>query len=211
MTQEITWQPRQPTSYYMTVQSIEAQVLPNLRFLRATAAAGGIGDDHSGRPLNSSISVSEDWNRYLSAKIDAWERTLLWSSPTDRDEVAKELVSSFIGEDSIYGAHLSDNVDEFKEEYEKRWDATDGPATELANEWAEGISLDLGANGPIILASLGFAAVGPMTALGPTLFTAATVAQAGLVYASEARLLPYVENDVQGGSCLLYTSPSPRD
>ena len=39
-----------------------------------------------------------------------------------------------------------------------------------------------------------------MTALGPTLFTAATVAQAGLVYASEARLLPYVENDVQGGS-----------
>ena len=81
VTREITWQPRQPTSYYMTVQSIEAQVLPNLRFLRATAAAGGIGLDHSGRPpLNSSISVSEDWNRYLSAKIDAWERTLLWLS-----------------------------------------------------------------------------------------------------------------------------------
>ena len=200
VTQEITWQPRQPTSYYMTVQSIEAQVLPNLRFLRATAAVGGIGDDHSGRPLDSSISVSEDWNRYLSAKIDAWERILLWSSPTDRDEVAKKLVSSFIGEDSVYGAHLSDNVDAFKEEYEKRWDATDGPATELANEWAEGILLDLGANGPIILASLGYAAFGPMTALGPALFTAATVAQAGLVYASEARLLPYVENDVQGGS-----------
>ena len=200
-TPEITWQPRQPTSYYMTVQSIEAQVLPNLRFLRATAAAGGIALDHSERPLNSSISVSEDWNRYLSAKIDAWERTLLWSSPTDRDDVAKELVSSFTGEDSIYGAHLRDNVAEFKEEYEKRWDATDGPATELANEWAEGILLDLGANGPIILASLGFALRGgPMTALGPTLFTAATAAQAGLVYASEARLLPYVENDVQGGS-----------
>lgn len=37
VSQSITWQPRQPTSYYMTVQSIEAQVLPNLRFLRATA------------------------------------------------------------------------------------------------------------------------------------------------------------------------------
>jgi hypothetical protein len=200
VTQEITWQPRQPTSYYMTVQSIEAQVLPNLRFLRATAAAGGIGEDHSGRTLDSSISVSEDWNRYLGAKIEAWERTLLWSTPTDRDEVAKELVSSFTGEDSIYGAHLSENVKTFKEEYEKRWDATDGPATALANEWAEGILLDLGANGPIILASLGFAAFGPTTALGPTLFTAATAGQAALVYASEARLLPYVENDVQGGS-----------
>ena len=199
VTQEITWQPRQPTSYYMTVHSIEAQVLPNLRFLRATAAAGGIGEDHSGRALNSSISVSEDWDRYLSAKIEAWERTLLWSSPTDRDDV-NELVSSFTGEDSIYGAHLSENVKTFKEEYEKRWDATDGPATALANEWAEGILLDLGANGPIILASLGFAAFGPTTALGPVLFGAATAGQAALVYASEARLLPYVENDVQGGS-----------
>ena len=200
VTGAITWQPRQPTSYYMTVQSIEAQVLPNLKFLRTTVAAGSIGGDSSGRPLNTSLSISEDWDRYLSLKIDAWERTLHWSSPTDRDEVAKKLFSSFTGEDSIYGSHLSKNIAEFKDNYEKRWDATDGPATALANEWAEGILLDLGANAPIILASLGFAAFGPATAVGPTLFAAATLAQAGLVYVSEARLLPYVETDVQGAS-----------
>ena len=199
VTQAITWQPRQPTSYYMTVQSIEAQVLPNLRFLRATAAAGGILKDHSGIPNESSHSIPKLWGDYLGKKIDAWERILHWSSPTERVSV-DEIFSSFTGQKSIYGAHLSDNIAEFEEAYEKKWDASDGPATELATEWANGILLDIGANAPIILASLPYAAFGPTTALAPALFTVATAGQAALVYASEARLLPYAETDVPGAS-----------
>ena len=199
VTQAVTWQPRRPTSYYMTVQSIEARVLPNLRFLQVISRAGGIAEDSSGIPNASGHSVTKVWSDYLRTKIDAWERILHWSSPTERDSI-DEIFSSLTGHKSIYGAHLSENVAEFEEAYEKRWDATDGPATELANEWAEGILLDTGANAPMILAALPYAALGPMTALAPVLFTAATAGQGALVYASEARLLPYAETDVPGAS-----------
>ena len=44
---EITWLPRKPTSYIMSVASIETQVVPNLYYLRSLVKEGGIAADGS--------------------------------------------------------------------------------------------------------------------------------------------------------------------
>ena len=91
---EITWLPRKPTSYIMSVASIETQVVPNLYYLRSLVKEGGIAADGSemlydcdsgATSKEMSKCTKEDqleaWMQYLDEKIDLWRRTLEWSSP----------------------------------------------------------------------------------------------------------------------------------
>jgi len=71
----ITWMPRKPTSYIFTVHSIEAKVIPNLRYLLSVVESGLIvGDD--------SKMEAPNWPQYITDRINVWQRTLLWASPT---------------------------------------------------------------------------------------------------------------------------------
>ena len=205
---QVTWLPRKPTTYFLTVQSIEAQVLPNLKFLRSVAAAGAVNGnaliDLSGRPRSDALSPSEDWQQYIKQKIAAWERTLEWSSPSAPENL-EALETSYSGEKSIFGERLKKKIghkgdtNTFAGELKRDWSAADGPATELANAWAEGIALDLGQAWPVILTSTAFK--DPMTkGVVAASVLLSVLLMAPLAYASEARLLPYIENAAQGGS-----------
>ena len=91
---EITWLPRKPTSYIMSVASIETQVMPNLYYLRTLVQEGGIEADGSEMFYDCASGATskemtkctkedqiEAWMQYLDNKIDLWRRTLEWSSP----------------------------------------------------------------------------------------------------------------------------------
>ena len=200
----ITWLPRKPTTYIMTVHSIHNQVLPNLKFLRSLVKRGYVKRDNSGMPMGT------DWTAYLNNKIVAWERTLLWSSPEvesdggtyDYNKNIKD--SSIAGAGSIFDQTTDINMQGYRE---KRDADLTSVATDLANEWAAGTAMDytqvgimgapMIAAGPAGIGALAIAAI-PAALLGPT------------AYLSEARILPYINNG-GGQSISLFHERWPKD
>jgi len=162
----ITWLPRKPTSYVFIVATIEQQVLPNLRFLLSTVLAGGVledssdmafpcdanGDDDTGPIGNcTQTEIIDNWSEYLAERIDGWERTLQWSSPsifklvTGEGESKQEKktyksierISAPMDDDaSVFGqnmaaktkyftdAFIDTPIDDVMEDLKKTWDAS---------------------------------------------------------------------------------------
>ena len=188
----ITWLPRKPTTYVLTTHTIEATVVPNLKFLLATVQSGGVDaeSDNSGKPTDVS------WKEYLSGKIASWERTLNWASPIDASNIAVALT----GAESIYGRNLETKLNDnggwgYNELFTRDADYSTA-ATDLANEWAAAIGIDLGSNAPLLAAGVAFFPIVPVLLIQPALFTVGA-------YVQEARLLPYMQragddNPVQG-------------
>ena len=129
---ETTWSARKPTSYALTVQSIEKQIMPNLQFLlRANEAKG----DYE---WNNTL----DWKRYIQGRIDAWSRTLEWSMPTSG--------APYIGDSSVFQHNIDAKFGHYDDEYEAKWTGgSSGVLSDLQREWAEASALDLKANGII--------------------------------------------------------------
>jgi hypothetical protein len=85
----IVWLPRKPTSYVFSVHSIESQIMPNLQYLLSVVREGKIAEDGSkmqyvkaceGEKCTKKEQVAA-WTSYLVDRLDAWKRTLQWSSP----------------------------------------------------------------------------------------------------------------------------------
>ena len=74
--------------------------------------------------------VNEDWKVYIQRKIDAWKRTLEWSSPSDKDDVSG-LIGTFTGSDSVIGEHVASNMQDFADEFHRDLSSKKGPAFEL--------------------------------------------------------------------------------
>ena len=190
----ITWMPRKPTSYVVNVHEIEAKIIPNLKFLQSAALKGNIAVDNSLRPLdvnvNSVRAVNDDWAAYIARKIDAWNRTLSWSSPVD-DAALNSILGSYTGPESMIGSLLGEKIEEYTEHFEETevWSLKDGPMFDLAKEWMEYASLEAAQVAPALAGS---ALISPSTAGMLTLYTAIS---GPLVFASEARLLPFMEYD----------------
>jgi len=180
----ITWLPRKPTTYVMTAHSIEAQVVPNLKFLLASVSANGVASDTSGKP--SSVS----WTDYLSGKIASWERTLAWSSPLD----ASAIQGSLTGGDSIYGKNLKKKMSDnngygYNQLFNQERDYST-VATDLANEWASAVGIDFAQAAPMY--AVAYATMFPLSA---ALLVAQTALFGVSSYVQEARLLPYIRSD----------------
>ena len=201
----ITWLPRKPTTYVMTVHSIQNQVLPNLKFLRQLVKRGYVEKDNSGMPPGT------DWTAYLNNKIAAWERTLLWSSPEVESDGGTYDYNKNIKDSSIAGAGsiFDQTTDVNMQGYREKRDADlTSVATDLANEWAAGTLMDytqvgimgapmIAASGPAAIAGMAMTAI-PAALLGPT------------AYLSEARILPYINNG--GGPAIsLFHERWPKD
>jgi hypothetical protein len=122
---ETTWSARKPTSYALTVQSIEKQIMPNLQFLlRANEAKG----DYE---WNNTL----DWKRYIQGRIDAWSRTLEWSMPTSG--------APYIGDSSVFQHNIDAKFGHYDDEYEAKWTGgSSGVLSDLQREWTEAYTLD---------------------------------------------------------------------
>jgi len=182
----VTWLPRKPTTYVLAVHSIENAVVPNLKFLLATVKNGGVKTE-----IDESGMVHTSWDEYLTKKIQSWERTLHWSSPLSSDGL--DISGSLTGKESIYDKNFEAKMNDnnglgYNELFEKKYDAVDGPATELANEWAAAMGIDVAQGSPIILLST----LTPITGL---FVTSQTALLGPLAYVSEARILPYIRSD----------------
>ena len=179
----ITWMPRKPTTYLMSVHSIESQVLPNLKYLLSLVNRGYVEADYSGL-------TGSDWTTYLKTKIVAWQRTLLWSSPEvalsggldDYNKYVKD--SAFAGAGALFKSSISEQLSTYK----ANRDAKDSKnLIDLANEWASYTPYDiLGTSGvaaPMMAMSMGAGVL----MLG---FTSAMSSLLGpSVYLNAARLL----------------------
>jgi len=189
---ELSWYPRKPTSYVVIAHAIESQIIPNLKFLLTKASEGSIKEDNSLRPLSAGTDstemkqVNEDWKAYIQRKIDAWKRTLEWSSPIDKNDVG-ELIGTFTGSDSVIGEHVASNIQDFADEFHRDLSSKRGPAFELVEAWGQGVGVDF--------AQAGIAAVG--TSLNTP--AAALLDGIGLsipgAYSSVKRLLPFIDED----------------
>ena len=99
------------------------------------------------RPLSAGTNptemeqVNEDWKAYIQVKIDAWKRTLEWSSPSDRDDVS-DLIGTFTGSDSVIGQHVASNIQDFADEFHRDLSSATGPAFELVEAWGRGVGVD---------------------------------------------------------------------
>jgi len=179
----ITWLPRKPTTYVLMVHSIESQILPNLKFLLATAVDSSIVD--------MSGKVSEiDWADYIKRKISSWERTLRWATP----ENTTSIQASLTGSDSVFGKNLEAKMNNnagwgYNELFTQDDDFRD-VAMDLANEWASSIGIDLQQLTPMYL--LASATTSPTT---PPLLMTQTAALGPLAYVQAERLLPHMRND----------------
>lgn len=179
----ITWLPRKPTTYVLMIHSIEAQILPNLKFLLATAASSSFTDASGKAP-------GIEWPEYIEHKIASWERTLRWAAP----ENATEIRVSLTGSDSVFGKNLETKMNDnggwgYNELFTQDDDFSD-VAEDLAKEWASGALIDAREGGYMFM----FAS--------PTMFPTArlpVIAQIALLsplaYAQKARLLPYMRNN----------------
>ena len=191
---ELSWYPRKPTSYVVIAHAIESQIIPNLKFLLAKASEGGIKEDNSMRPLGAGTDptemeqVNEDWKVYIQRKIDAWKRTLEWSSPSDKDDVSG-LIGTFTGSDSVIGEHVASNMQDFADEFHRDLSSKKGPAFELVEAWSKGVGVDFAQAG-------NFAAATGLVA--PAAF-GALISGIGLsipgAYSSVGLLLPFIEDD----------------
>jgi hypothetical protein len=102
--EQITWFPRQPTSYFVNVFTVEDKIIPELEDLKETLGdASTIAEDNElapsppPSPPPSDASIAEDnqlasvgvtsdvikeiWIHRLSTAIEDWENTLAWASP----------------------------------------------------------------------------------------------------------------------------------
>ena len=107
--EQITWFPRQPTSYFVNVFTVEDKIIPELEDLRLLITeetlddASTIAEDNDlapsppPSPPPSDASIAEDnqlasagvtsdvikeiWIHRLSTAIEDWENTLTWASP----------------------------------------------------------------------------------------------------------------------------------
>ena len=102
--EQITWFPRQPTSYFVNVFTVEDKIIPELEDLKETLSdASTIAKDNELAPPAppspppsdtsntednqlasqgfSSDAIKEIWIHRLSTAIEDWENTLAWASP----------------------------------------------------------------------------------------------------------------------------------
>jgi len=160
----VTWLPRRPTTYLLSVHSIEAQILPNLEFLLATVQVpGGVSaTDNSGKPPN------QEWEVYLGGKVASWERTLAWASPADGSSVQVSLT----GSESVFGSNLAtkmknNNGASYNELFDQRYSDIAG---DLAQEWSSGFGMDVTQASPILTALYILAMTGRVFPLVPHVF-----------------------------------------
>ena len=190
LTPTVTWLPRKPTSYFVNVHEIEAKILPNLKFLRSVALRGDIRQDNSLRPLDvdkeNMTAVNEDWAAYITQKIGAWERTLRWASPAEKESVSN-IIGSYTGPDSIIGDHLQDKVEAFSDAFHEPFSLHEGPMADLAREWMLYGLLEIDQVWPV----LAFSAFMAPEIAGIT--TAYAAVSGPLVFLSENRLLKYID------------------
>lgn len=66
---DIQWKPREPTTYLLSVFSIESQIIPELEKLSNTLATG------------EETNVQSDWETRINTAVEDWVRTLEWSAP----------------------------------------------------------------------------------------------------------------------------------
>jgi hypothetical protein len=82
ITEQITWYPRQPTSYFVNVFTVEDKIIPELEDLKETL---GDASDAVDQELTdegfSDDAIKEIWTHRLSTAISDWENTLAWASP----------------------------------------------------------------------------------------------------------------------------------
>jgi len=118
----IEWGPRKPTTYVMTVFSIEYKILPELENLISVTndPTSIIKDTDNAMKELSDDDIRVAWRSRLENALDDWKRTLEWSSPdfnpeglnakTDKTgEITNiegrfnEMSIPFTSDDSVYG------------------------------------------------------------------------------------------------------------
>ena len=132
----VTWLPRKPTSYVFIVHTVEAMVIPNLQYLLSVVQAGRIDGDDSGM-------THTDWVTYLTDKVDAWRRTLLWASPTvyktrqgsgesvqyvRNSSAVERIMVPFMNAQSLFGEEAEKKLNEYHDELRRplgEWDGGD--------------------------------------------------------------------------------------
>ena len=81
ITEQITWFPRQPTSYFVNVFTVEDKIIPELQDLKETLGASDAVDIELASQGFSDPAIKEIWIHRLSTAIEDWENTLTWASP----------------------------------------------------------------------------------------------------------------------------------
>ena len=79
--EQITWFPRQPTSYFVNVFTVEDKIIPELQDLKETLGASDAVDIELACQGFSDPAIKEIWIHRLSTAIEDWENTLTWASP----------------------------------------------------------------------------------------------------------------------------------
>ena len=133
--QSITWEPRKPTSYLLSVHAIQAQVLPNLQFLLLASSSNEVIWNNS-----------SDWRSYIRNKISAWKRTLDWSDP-------KHHQAPYASKGSVFGRHILEEQANYNAQYDAPWGSVmnsfrlknvEEPLESLQKEWLDAIEIDMG-------------------------------------------------------------------
>jgi len=70
---DIQWSPREPTTYLLSVFSIESQIIPELEKLSNTLA--------SNTATGEETNVQSLWETRINTAVEDWVRTLEWSAP----------------------------------------------------------------------------------------------------------------------------------
>ena len=118
----IEWKGRKPTTYVMTVFSIEYKILPELiNLISVTNNETSVITDTAIKDFTSNnFFIRQIWKSRLKNALDDWKRTLEWSSPDfnpeglnaleDKKTKIKEIESKFdamrvpfTSDDSVYG------------------------------------------------------------------------------------------------------------
>ena len=100
---EIAWEPEKPTSYFISIFSIELQIIPELKKLIADTQI-----DWTKQQNGSKKQRIED-------AIAAWKNTLKWASPIFSDEnsfMKSKEVESLSSDNSIFGKLMKPKIEE---------------------------------------------------------------------------------------------------
>ena len=158
---EIQWLPREPTTYVLSIFTIENRILPELRSLVATANDPNaiFSDDElkeklqtTSKPDKLNSAIKAIWRARLKSSIDDWRKTLDWSSPDFNPASANTLplkkeaitnatakwdgiASPLDSNESVFGKRMKPKLDDVYGTYEGRGDSVGDDEKMLSNMW----------------------------------------------------------------------------
>ena len=154
---EIQWHPRHPTSYVISVFTIEDKILKELERLieKAEQDPNAIfTDDNLPSETYDNSAIKQIWKERINAAIKDWKNTLEWASPDfnppeaidkEKKDKAKEKASTtwdsiaapLNSNSNVFGKRMKTKIDEVHGTYSRSDEEVKKEYEELKNLWGE--------------------------------------------------------------------------